>query len=188
MKVIPPQATGLPHVDELHPSVSLDAIGRTLRSLYEDLVAEGVPENLAALVRKIEHRGEADPPVRPIALVVEDDPLAQALAAAILEESELRVQSCASAELALETLERHEGEVAFVFADVRLSGRLDGIDLARAIAIRWPGVRVVVTSGAAGPRIGALPRDVVFLQKPWRAPDVLMEAARASRAGRRVRA
>lgn len=188
MKVIPPQATGLPHVDELHPSVSLDAIGRTLRSLYEDLVAEGVPEDLAALVRKIEHRAE-DEGGRRLALVVEDDPLAQALAAAILEESELRVEACESAEAALETLERREGEVAFVFADVRLSGRLDGIDLARAIAIRWPGVRVVVTSGSAGPRIGALPRDVVFLQKPWRAPDVLTEAARASRGpARRVRA
>jgi Anti-sigma factor NepR len=35
---------------------SLEAIGRTLRTFYESLIAEGIPEHLAALVRRIEER------------------------------------------------------------------------------------------------------------------------------------
>ena len=51
-----------------------------------------------------------------------------------------------------------------------LPGRLDGIDLARVASLRWPWIRVVVTSGWA--RVKDLPQNVVFLPKPWRATDL----------------
>ena len=186
MKLIPPgvgrDALGLPHVNALHPSVPVHAIGRALSRFYDDLLAEGVPEHLAALVQRVDHaadRREGTARVRRRAIVVEDDPDQRALAETLLEETTLEVEGCASAEEALVRLEDGGGNVAFVFADVHLAGSLDGLDLARRIALRWPAVRVVVTSGAYSVRAGDLPTGTTFLPKPWRALSLLAEADRA---------
>lgn len=178
MKLVPPRPPGLPRIDDLHPSVPLHAIGRALSRFYEDLLAEGVPEHLAALVRRVDGVVHAAVPPR-TALVVEDDPDQRALAETLLEETNLAVVGCASGEEALRLLEAKEGDVAFVFADVRLAGTVDGVALARRIAARWPTVRVVVTSGADDVHVEDLPRDVTFLPKPWRALSLLIEAERA---------
>lgn len=114
------------------------------------------------------------------ALVVEDDPDVRNLAAAMLEETELEVVEVESAEEALAFLERHGAAVALIFADVWLSGPIDGIELARTVKRRWPSVRVLVTSGDAGERLRDLPRGAAFLQKPWRALDVLVAAEKAA--------
>jgi CheY-like chemotaxis protein len=116
----------------------------------------------------------------PIALIVEDDPDMRVLAAALLEESELRVVECESAEEALSTLLREGDDVALVFADIRLPGMLDGVDLARRVKALWPQVAMIVTSGYARTRPQALPESVTYLPKPWLALDVLVQAARAA--------
>jgi DNA-binding NtrC family response regulator len=113
------------------------------------------------------------------ALVVEDDPEVRSLAAAMLEETELQVVEVEAAEEALAFLERNGAAVALIFADVWLSGPVDGVELARIVKRRWPSVRVLVTSGDAGERLHDLPRDASFIQKPWRALDVLVAAEKA---------
>jgi DNA-binding NtrC family response regulator len=113
------------------------------------------------------------------ALVVEDDPDVRNLAAAMLEETELEVVEVESAEKALAFLERHGPAVALIFADVWLSGAIDGVELAQIVKRRWPSVRVLVTSGDAGERLRDLPRDAAFIQKPWRALDILVAAEKA---------
>ena len=180
-----------PFGDTLAPGLALDEIGQTLAAIYDDLLAEGVPEHLAALVRRVRQADQQIPramgriaseaagaPAR-LALVVEDEPEVRALAEAVLEETELHVVGCDSAEAALAVLQERGGEVALVFADVRLAGRMDGMQLARAVATLWPRARLVVTSGH-GDRHPDLPREAVFIPKPWRASDVLVEAERAS--------
>jgi CheY-like chemotaxis protein len=116
----------------------------------------------------------------PIALIVEDDPLLRELAAALLEETDLRVIECEDAEAAFATLCTEGEDVALIFADIRLPGLLDGVDLAQRVKVLWPHVTVVVTSGYAGARLNALPKDVIYMQKPWLALDVLMQAGYAS--------
>jgi CheY-like chemotaxis protein len=177
--------------DTLSPGIPLDQIGRTLASFYDDLVSEGVPEHLAGLVRRV-RQTEGDeparqaPPVAPsegesprLALVVEDDPEIRALAETLLEETELDVIGCDSAEAALSVLQARGGDVALVFADVRLAGQMDGLQLARAVATLWPRARLVITSGHGLPR-PELPAEAVFIAKPWRPLDVLVEAERAA--------
>jgi len=115
-----------------------------------------------------------------IALVVEDDPDVRSLAGAMLEETELDVVEVASGEEALAFLEKHGDAVALIFADVWLSGSLDGVDLARTVQRRWPAIRMLVTSGDPGDRLQDLPRGAAFLQKPWRALDVLVAAEKAT--------
>lgn len=116
-----------------------------------------------------------------LALIVEDDTDLRGLAAALLEETDLQVVEAASAEEALDFLRRHAEEVAFLFADVRLPCLMSGVDLARTVRLKWPWVRMVLTSGAPiGEGMGDIPREVRFMPKPWRALEVLMEAEKAS--------
>ena len=114
-----------------------------------------------------------------VALIVEDDPDVRELAAALLEETELDVVEVGSAEAALIHLQEHGGEVAMLFADVRLPGSMDGVQLARAACTLWPTVRIVLTSGDPSARSDDLPECVTFMPKPWRGLDVLVQAEKA---------
>lgn len=116
-----------------------------------------------------------------IALIVEDDPDVRELAAALLEETTLDVVEVENAEAALHSLQDRGGEVAMIFADIRLPGTVDGVQLARAACTLWPTIRIVLTSGAASNRLGELPDSVTFIPKPWRGLDVLVEADKAIR-------
>ncbi len=113
-----------------------------------------------------------------IALVVEDEPQVRSLAATILEETDLRVVEAETAEEALAFLRNAAPDVAMIFADVKLPGGIDGIDIARIAAVSWPWVKVVLTSGAMDHPLHELPRSAIFMPKPWRAFDVLVEAER----------
>src|SRR4051794_27644282 len=99
---------------------------------------------------------------KPIALIVEDDPLVRELAAALLEESELRVVECEDAEQAFASLCKFGEDIVLVFADVRLPGLLDGVDLAQRVKVLWPNIKMVVTTGYPGARLEALPDNVVY--------------------------
>ena len=124
-------------------------------------------------------RADQEPTGPLTALVVEDHPEVRNIAATILEETDMRVEEAENAEQALSYLREHGREVAMIFADVKLPGRMDGIDLARIAADRWPWIRVVVTSGFMDRPLAELPRTARFMPKPWRALDVLVEAERA---------
>ncbi len=50
---------------------------------------------------------------------------------------------------------------------------MDGFQLARKVAERWPGIEVVVASGARLPNDGDLPDNASFIQKPFSAETVL---------------
>ena len=77
-----------------------------------------------------------------VALIVEDDPDVRDLAAALLEETELDVVEVESADAAVAYLQERGGEVAMIFADVRLPGDMDGVQLAKAACTLWPTVRI----------------------------------------------
>jgi two-component system cell cycle response regulator CpdR len=70
----------------------------------------------------------------PVALVVEDDFLQREIVAVLLEESEMDVIRCDSAEMALRVLARNDGSVAMVFTDVNLAGKIDGVELAHFVS------------------------------------------------------
>jgi DNA-binding NtrC family response regulator len=112
-------------------------------------------------------------------LIVEDDPDVRALAGALLEETPLEVVEVESAEAALDCLQERGGEVAMMFADVRLPGEMDGVQLAKAACKLWPTVRVVLTSGDPDAVSDDLPECVTFMPKPWRGLDVLVQAEKA---------
>src|SRR6516162_283222 len=78
-------------------------------------------------------------------LIVEDDAELREFVARLLEDGELDTIECESAEAALATMLIRGRDVAMIFADIRLPGVMDGIDL----ATRWYRVRRLQ---AASPR------------------------------------
>jgi DNA-binding NtrC family response regulator len=80
-------------------------------------------------------------------LIVEDDVELRSLTAALFEDEQMDIIECESAEAALATLLIGGREVTMVFADIRLRGVIDGIDLAREVKLRWPLLPVILTSG-----------------------------------------
>ena len=111
-----------------------------------------------------------------LALIVEDDDNLRALLSMLLEESDMEVLECASAEAAVSVLDRIGESVCFLFTDVKLAGAMSGAALAVKAKERFPQMDVVVTSGSLPPE---LPGDAKFMPKPWRALDILREAQRA---------
>ena len=113
---------------------------------------------------------------KPIALVVEDDPDQRELLKVLLEEAEMHVFACESAEAALRILDRYGAGMSLLVTDVQLAGILTGADLARVAKEHYPVLSVIVTSGSAKPK---LPADTVFMPKPWQALEILKQAERA---------
>ena len=105
-------------------------------------------------------------------LVVEDDPVLRMDAASALEEAGLEVVQLETGDSALAYVLEQSGEVGAVFSDVQMPGDTDGLDLAQYIAVNWPAITVVLTSGRVHPT-GDLPGNIRFVSKPWAAADVL---------------
>jgi len=122
--------------------------------------------------------GQSKPFSRSIVLVVEDDEDERSLAATVFEEAGFNVIECESAEAGAAVIDAKRGEIAMIFTDLRLPGRMDGVALARLAQEKTPSVPVIVTSGASGARLRDLPDETEYMQKPWRALDLLIRAER----------
>src|SRR5258705_6840623 len=99
-------------------------------------------------------------PKRRIALIVEDDAELRWLTSTLLEESEFDAIECESAEAALAIMLMRGQDVNMIFADIRLPGVMDGIDLAREVKMRWPHLIIVLTSGNPCDRLAHMPPGV----------------------------
>ena len=116
-------------------------------------------------------------PYKPIALVVEDDVWQREWAVVLLEESEMGVLQCDSAEEALRILEKMGGSVSLMFTDVNLAGKIDGVELAHLATQCCSNIHVIVTSGRSLTK--RLPEGAIFMPKPWLPLDVLRQVERS---------
>jgi CheY-like chemotaxis protein len=123
--------------------------------------------------------GQSTPP-RPVALVVEEDDDQRAMAAILLEETELEVIECTTAEAALAAMETTANDrIAMAFINVRLPGKMDGVEFAQIVKSERPEIEVIVTSRRPGKRIKDLPDGTVYMAKPWLPLELLIHAERA---------
>lgn len=98
-------------------------------------------------------------------LLIEDDDMVRELMADALLMLDVKVIPCVNADKALEELESAVS-VNLVLTDIRMPGRLDGLQLAKLVAERWPELPIIVTSGNRL-EMDALPPHAFFLAKPW---------------------
>src|SRR2546425_7023867 len=110
-------------------------------------------------------------PYRATALVVEDDPMQREMICLLLEESEMDVIECESAEAAELVLEEAGASLVMLMTDVQLAGHMTGVDLAHVAKKFNPDMDVIVTSGI--PLRQALPDGAKFWTKPWAPLDVI---------------
>ncbi|MGL6091978.1 MAG: response regulator [Pseudomonas paracarnis] len=115
---------------------------------------------------------------QPSILVLEDDEIIRALMVDVLEDFGAVVTSFASADEGMIYLERGDDPVDLIVSDIQMPGLLNGYDLSRVAAHRWPEVQVVLTSGNT--KIAAeLGSSVRFLPKPW-STDHLLECVQTA--------
>ncbi|MBR1150564.1 response regulator [Bradyrhizobium sp. JYMT SZCCT0428] len=123
-------------------------------------------------------------PFRATALVVEDDPMQREMICLLLEESDMDVIECESAEAAELVLEEAGASLVLVMTDVQLAGHKNGVELAHVAKRFNPDIDVIVTSGK--PLRQQLPDGARFWAKPWAPLDVIREAERMSIAWSRM--
>lgn len=106
--------------------------------------------------------------VQPIALVVDDEPLILMDTADMITDEGYAVVEASTADEAFTFLEKYPS-LQLLFTDVQMPGDLNGFELARLVAEKWPGICVVVASGAAKPSLGDIPDNARFISKPFSA-------------------
>src|SRR6476469_3923643 len=122
--------------------------------------------------------GQAQQKYRAV-LIVEDDAELRSLTAALLKDEEIDTIECESAEAALAVMLIGGREVAMIFADIRLPGAMDGVDLSWDVKLRWPLLPIILTSGHPLERIRDLPPGVAYMPKPWQPLNVLIATEQA---------
>ncbi len=104
--------------------------------------------------------------IKPVLLLVEDEPLTRMDACAALQEAGFEVLDAEDVEAALAVV-RQRPDIAVLVTDVQMPGPMDGLILARVIRALRPEVQVIVTSGGLRLRAEDLPRGCAFLPKPY---------------------
>jgi two-component system NtrC family sensor kinase len=99
-------------------------------------------------------------------LLVEDNADVAEVGADYLRQLGYRVRSVAHAQAAIAAL-RLDANVDLVFSDILMPGGMNGLDLAREIRERFPGIPVLLTTGYSASAQDAVRQGVVVLQKPY---------------------
>jgi len=98
-------------------------------------------------------------------LVVEDEEIIRHMASEMVEVAGFAPIEAANADEALVLLERRH-DIDALFTDVEMPGSLNGLALAHLVHERWPGIRIVVTSGrVSAEQVGD--EFACFLAKPY---------------------
>jgi len=105
-------------------------------------------------------------------LVVDDEPLVLRATAELLADDGYDVSLASGYEDALLRLDAAP-DTSVLVTDISFSGGPDGIALARAVAERWPHIRIVIVSGECRPQGGDYPSSALFFTKPY-APGALL--------------
>jgi CheY-like chemotaxis protein len=119
-------------------------------------------------------------PNRQRVLVAEDDPAVRTMLQRLLREAGFEVRTARHGDEALGMALRASGEFDLVVTDVRMPV-MDGLELARRLRERWPGLPVLYISGydvelSSGSRRGGIRQSL--LRKPFDLDELLREVTR----------
>jgi CheY-like chemotaxis protein len=106
-------------------------------------------------------------------LVVEDDVFTRMGTSDMFLDAGYEVLDAGSADEALRFFET-DSDIRLLFTDISMPGSMNGADLARQVAARWPDVGIILASGR--PRPDALPPRMRFHDKPYMPAAVLQQA------------
>jgi signal transduction histidine kinase/ActR/RegA family two-component response regulator len=146
------------HVDV----ASEEGVGTTFR-LYLPRLSTEAPKLDRTAPATSPAKGESE-----TVLVVEDDPSLRRVVRRQLLELGYQVLEAERAAAALRLLETQK--IDLLFTDIVTPGSIDGMALARTAAVRWPGLKILLTSGfpqAHGDEHGGAVNGMRLLSKPY---------------------
>src|SRR5215203_2838290 len=79
-------------------------------------------------------------------LVVEDEMLLRMRAVDMVEDAGFAPVEAVDADEAVAIL-ASRSDIALLFTDIQMPGRMDGLMLAHAVRERWPGIKIILVSG-----------------------------------------
>ena len=107
-------------------------------------------------------------------LIVENHPLSRLLLVGLVETAGFEAIQAGTADEALPILECRP-DIALLITSTVMDGGMDGVELAHAVDIRWPSVKIIVVSGKPGFVESDLPRKSLFLAKPYHDEEMVFE-------------
>ena len=149
-------------------------IGTTFRLFLPHVAADVVIVEESASTPLVQGRGES-------VLVVEDNEALRRIVTRQLGELGYRVLAAGNAAAGLELLDRQS--IDLLLTDIVMPGGINGRELARRAGQRWPGIKIVFTSGFSEARLngdaGSLAACTPLLSKPYRKEDLASAAREA---------
>ena len=115
-----------------------------------------------------------EPSKLPAVLVVEDEPLIRMDAVDMIEHAGFKTYAAGSADKAIVLMNSHD-DIGVLFTDIDMPGTMDGLELAEVVRGRWPGVMILIASGAYGMEEASLPDGSWFLPKPYSSVHVMQK-------------
>ena len=115
-------------------------------------------------------RGKSESRKKPLVietvLVVDDEELIRILTDSFLEQLGYSAILADCGEEAIEIFKENSDRIQLVLSDITMPG-IDGIETVNQLRKISPGLRAIISSGYSSERIDSLPRDTVFLAKPY---------------------
>ena len=113
-------------------------------------------------------------PAKRAVLIVEHNTLLRLCMAALVEITGCAALQAANADEALPILESRS-DIALLVTNVVMDGSMDGVELSHAVDIRWPSVKIIVTSAKPGLTERDLPSKCLLLPKPYHDNEMIFE-------------
>jgi len=155
-------------------------LGTTFRLYLPRAAGSGSLET----ARRVKEQPRAAGQVTETILAVEDNPNLRSLVVRQLNQLGYRCLEAADGPSALKLLEAEP--VDLLLSDVIMPGGMSGYELCRQACLRWPNLKVVLTSGFPEEKVGAIasgrPIGTLLLSKPYRKED-LARVVRSALAG-----
>ncbi|GGM18182.1 response regulator [Pseudomonas asuensis] len=89
------------------------------------------------------------------------------LVAEVIHDLGIDVIALPSADTGYMILEKHSDNIDLLISDIRMPGKMDGVDLANRVMSQWPHISIVLMSGYDGQALASLAKPTVFISKPW---------------------
>src|SRR6478609_7364991 len=109
-----------------------------------------------------------------VVLVVEDDMLLRMRAVDMVEDAGFTPVEAVDADEAVAILESRS-DIALLFTDIQMPGRIDGLKLAHAGHDRWPPIKIILVSGQLKLTNLDIPVDSCFFGKPLEAEVMIAQ-------------
>ena len=107
-------------------------------------------------------------------LVVEDEMLLRMRAVDMVEDAGFTPLEAVDADEAVAILDARS-DIALLFTDIQMPGKMDGLMLAHAVHERWPKIKIILVSGQVRPAISDIPPDSRFFGKPLEAREMIAQ-------------